>query len=60
LFSGIGAYEEALKNLGVDFEVVNYCEVDDTPARAYSVMHNIDKKLISSILFIIYFYLKPL
>lgn len=45
LFSGIGAYEEALKNLGIDFDVVNYCEVDETPASAYSVMHGVDKNL---------------
>ena len=41
LFSGIGAYEEALTNLKIDIEVVNYCEFDKTPARAYSVLHNI-------------------
>ena len=41
LFSGIGAYEEALKNLKVNTEVVNYCEFDEIPARAYSVLHNI-------------------
>ena len=26
LFSGIGAFEEALDNKGVDYELVNYCE----------------------------------
>lgn len=41
LFSGIGAYEEALKNIGENINVVNYCEYDETPARAYSIMHNI-------------------
>ena len=28
LFSGIGAFEKALTNLGVKYEVVNYCEID--------------------------------
>ena len=28
LFSGIGAFEKALKNIGVDFELVNYCEIN--------------------------------
>ena len=41
LFSGIGAYEEGLKNIGINNEIVNYCEYDDAPARAYSLMHNI-------------------
>lgn len=29
LFSGIGAYEEALSNLGVEYNLINYCEFDD-------------------------------
>lgn len=28
LFSGIGAFEKALNNIGVDYELVNYCEID--------------------------------
>lgn len=28
LFSGIGAFEKALENLGVDFDLVGYCEID--------------------------------
>ena len=42
LFSGIGAFEEAMSNLNIDFEVVNYCEFKDSIAKAYSLMHNID------------------
>jgi len=47
LFSGIGAYEEALKNLKIPFELVNYCEIDSTAAEAYAVIHNepIEKNL---------------
>lgn len=42
LFSGIGAFEEALKNIGKDFELVNYCEFDEVVAQAYSLIHNVD------------------
>ena len=28
LFSGIGAFEIALINLVVNYEIVNYCEID--------------------------------
>lgn len=28
LFSGVGAFEEALKNIGLDYKVINYCELD--------------------------------
>lgn len=42
LFSGIGAFEEALTNIGKRFELVNYCEFQDYIAEAYSLIHNID------------------
>lgn len=47
LFSGIGAYEKALKNIGVDVEVVNYCEILKDKSKAYSILHNVseDKNL---------------
>ena len=35
LFSGIGAFEEALKEIGIDFDLVNYCEFDDKIAKCY-------------------------
>ena len=28
LFSGIGAFEKALQNLDIPFELVAYCEID--------------------------------
>ena len=40
LFSGIGAFEEALKEIGIDFDLVNYCEFDDKIAKCYSLIHN--------------------
>ena len=45
LFSGIGAFEEALKNIGINFELINYCEFDEVIANAYSLIHNINKNL---------------
>lgn len=45
LFSGIGAFEKALSNLGVDYEVVNYCEVDEKASKAYSLLHNVSESL---------------
>lgn len=44
LFSGIGAYEEALKNLGIDVDIINYCEIDKVTASAYSILHNVSEE----------------
>lgn len=44
LFSGIGAYEKALSNIGVDYDVVNYCEKDKIKSKAYSLLHNIPER----------------
>ena len=43
LFSGIGAFEAALRRGGYDFHVVNYCEIDPYAARAYSQIHGISE-----------------
>ncbi len=40
LFSGIGAYERALSNIGIEFELINYCEILGYKSRAYSILHN--------------------
>ena len=39
LFSGIGAPEQALKNMGIDYELVNYSEIDDKVSEAYCLLH---------------------
>lgn len=57
LFSGIGAPEQALKNLGVPYELVHFCEIDDKAAKAYCLLHseteeerkNLEKKRIKDI-----------
>ena len=41
LFSGIGAFEKALENLGVSYELVNYCEIYKYASKAYSLIHNV-------------------
>lgn len=41
LFSGIGAPEKALSKLGIDFNLVNYCEIDKYASRAYSLIHKV-------------------
>lgn len=38
-FSGIGAPEQALKNLGYDFEMVFACEIDKHASRSYQEIH---------------------
>ena len=46
LFSGIGAFEKALKNIGIKINLKNFCEIDKYAAQAYCAIHNVDKKLI--------------
>ena len=45
LFSGIGAYEKALRNIGIDYELMNYCELDRVKSKAYSLLHNVLEEL---------------
>lgn len=43
LFSGIGAFEKALTNLGVPFELVNFCEFDKYAVKSYCAIHGVDE-----------------
>lgn len=45
LFSGIGAFETALKRLNIQFETVAYCEIDKYASKAYSMLHGISEDL---------------
>lgn len=45
LFSGIGAFETALKRLNIPFETVAYCEIDKYASKAYSMLHGISEDL---------------
>lgn len=43
LFSGIGAFEKALTNLNVPFELVNFCEFDKYATKSYCAIHGVDE-----------------
>ena len=43
LFSGIGAFEKALSNIGIDYDLVNYCEIDKYASKSYSLIHHVDE-----------------
>lgn len=45
LFSGIGAPEKALKNLGFDVDVINYCEIDKFASTSYAAIHEQNETL---------------
>lgn len=45
LFSGIGAFEKALTNLGIPFTLINYCEIDRYASKAYSAIHGVPESL---------------
>lgn len=44
LFSGIGAYEKAAQNLGIDLDVLHFCEINKFAATAYSAIHDIPEE----------------
>ena len=43
LFSGIGAYERALSNLGISYDLIGYAEIDPVASQAYQLLHNVQK-----------------
>lgn len=45
LFSGIGAYEKALRNLHIEHELLKYCELDKVKSKAYAVLNNVSEEL---------------
>lgn len=45
LFSGIGAFEKALRNIGEPFKIVNYCENDRYASKAYTLIHSVDESI---------------
>lgn len=45
LFSGIGAFEKALTNLSIPYELVGYCEIDKYASKAYSAIHNVSEDM---------------
>ncbi len=45
LFSGIGAFEKALDNLKIPYELVSYCEIDKYASKSYSAIHNVPESM---------------
>ena len=43
LFSGIGAFEKALKNCEIDYDLVGFSEIDKYAISSYCSIHNEDK-----------------
>lgn len=45
LFSGIGAFEKALINLDIPFELIGFSEIDRFASKSYCAIHCADEKL---------------
>ena len=45
LFSGIGSPEQALKNIGVDYELIGFSEIDKYAVQSYCAVHGADSML---------------
>ena len=45
MFSGAGAFEKALTNLGIEHEVVGFSEIDKYAITSYCAIHGGDKEL---------------
>ena len=43
LFSGIGAFEKALENVGINFELVGFSEIDKYAIKSYCAIHNVNE-----------------
>lgn len=45
LFSGIGAFEKALDNLGISYELVAFSEIDKYAVKSYCAIHGVDESM---------------
>lgn len=45
LFSGIGAFEKALSNLKIPYNLLAYCEIDKHASKSYSLIHDVSEDL---------------
>ena len=43
LFSGIGGFEKALKNIDIEYDLVGYSEIDKYASKSYSVIHEVSE-----------------
>ena len=45
LFTGIGAFEKALKRLGIEYELVGFSEIDKYAIKSYCAVHDVNEEL---------------
>lgn len=45
LFSGIGAFEKAMTNLNIPFNLVGFSEIDKYASKSYCAIHNVSESL---------------
>lgn len=45
LFSGIGAFEKALNNINIDYELEGFSEIDKYAIKSYCTIHDVDESL---------------
>ena len=45
LFSGLGAFESAMKNLNIPFNLVGFSEIDKYAVKSYCAIHNVPESL---------------
>lgn len=45
LFTGIGAFEKAMKNLGIPFNLVGFSEIEENAVKSYCAIHSVDESL---------------
>ena len=44
-FSGLGAFEKALSRQNIEYQLVNYCEINKYASKSYSLIHNVSEEL---------------
>lgn len=45
LFSGVGAFEKAFEYLNLEYELVNYCEIDKYASKSYALIHHVPESM---------------
>lgn len=45
LFSGVGSPEMALRDLGIDYELIGFSEIEAKAVKSYCAIHNVDEEM---------------
>lgn len=45
LFTGIGAFEKSLSNIGIKYNLIGFSEIDKYAIKSYCAIHNVDESL---------------